>query len=263
MYKTKIYQVDAFADKLFTGNPAAVCILENWLSDEVLQAIASENNLAETAFIVPGVIGNEIRWFTPSVEVDLCGHATLASAFVFFNCLDYKKTSIIFHSPRSGELSVSQLDDYLMLDFPADTLKKIEINAEIEKCIGIKPVETWKGKSDFMAVLESERDVSRLLPDFEAISKLESRGLIVTAKGKDVDFVSRFFAPQSGINEDPVTGSAHTTLIPYWSEKLNKKQMHARQLSKRGGEIICRNKGERTLIGGKAKLYMVGEIYLP
>ncbi len=262
MNKIKIYQVDAFADKLFTGNPAAVCVLDSWLSDKTLQAIAAENNLAETAFIVPGLIGYDIRWFTPTVEVDLCGHATLASAYVFFKCLDYKKPVLTFHSQRSGELSVSQIDDYFMLDFPTDKLKETDNFEQIKTCIGSLPVEIWKGKSDYMAILETETEVMNIQPDFCEIAKLDARGLIVTAKGRDLDFVSRFFAPQVGVNEDPVTGSAHTTLIPYWSGKLGKKQMHARQLSKRGGELLCRYNGERSLIGGKAKLYLTGEIFL-
>jgi len=262
MNKTKIYQVDAFTDKLFGGNPAAVCILHKWLPDNVMQSIAAENNLAETAFIVPRTNDFEIRWFSPAVEVDLCGHATLASAFVYFQCLDYKEAVISFHSPRSGQLKVSKQDDYFMLDFPADVMKPVDFNEEIVKCIGIKPIETLKGKTDYLAVLKDEHELVNLQPDFNEISKLNARGLIVTAKGNEVDFVSRFFAPQCGINEDPVTGSAHTSLIPYWSSKLEKTEMNAKQLSKRGGDLICKHQGNRSLIGGKACLYMIGEIVI-
>jgi len=260
MSKIKIYQVDTFTDCLFSGNPAAVCILEDWINDEVMQSIAAENNLAETAFIVPKDNCFEIRWFTPTIEVDLCGHATLASAYVLFNCLKRTESEVIFYSHRSGELKVSQQKDTLFLDFPTDILKNCDNNSQIRECIGIQPIEVYKGKTDYIALVRSESDVLNLNPNLDDISKLQARGLIVTAKGNEVDFVSRFFAPQSGINEDPVTGSAHTSLIPLWSEKLGKNKMNAKQLSKRGGELICVNKGDRTLIGGKAKLYMTGEL---
>jgi PhzF family phenazine biosynthesis protein len=262
MEKIKIYQVDAFADRLFSGNPAAVCLLDKWLADESMQSIAAENNLAETAFLVKMKDYFEIRWFTPSVEVDLCGHATLASAFVLFECLDYKEPVINFFSPRSGELKVSKEGELLYLDFPTDIMHKAGHIPLIQNGIGILPTEVYKGKTDYIAFVESEEEVLNLVPDFHEISKLEARGLIVTAKGNEVDFVSRFFAPQSGIDEDPVTGSAHTSLIPLWSEKLDKKEMVARQMSKRGGTIYCTNRGARCLIGGKAKLYLSGEIYI-
>jgi len=260
MSKIKIYQVDAFADKLFTGNPAAVCILEDWLSDELMQSIAAENNLAETAFVVNRGVNYEIRWFTPLVAVDLCGHATLASAFVLFNCLGYPKAEILFHSTRSGELKVFKQNETLFLDFPTDTLKTSTNFEQIAACIGIHPLEIYKGKDDYIVLVSSENDVQNLKPDFKEISKLHSRGLIVTAKGNQFDFVSRVFAPQCGIDEDPVTGSAHTSLIPLWSEKLGKTEMIAYQLSKRGGKLICEYKGNRCSIGGQAKLYLTGEI---
>lgn len=262
MEKIKIYQVDAFADRLFSGNPAAVCLLDKWLADESMQSIAAENNLAETAFLVKMKDYFEIRWFTPSVEVDLCGHATLASAFVLFECLDYKEPVINFFSPRSGELKVSKEGELLYLDFPTDIMHKAGHIPLIQNGIGMLTTEVYKGKTDYIAFVESEEEVLNLVPDFHEISKLEARGLIVTAKGNEVDFVSRFFAPQSGIDEDPVTGSAHTSLIPLWSEKLDKKEMVARQMSKRGGTIYCTNRGARCLIGGKAKLYLSGEIYI-
>ncbi len=260
----KIYQVDAFTDKLFSGNPAAVCILDKWLSDDLMQCIADENNLAETAFVVPNEKNFEIRWFTPVVEVDLCGHATLASAFVLFNILDHPDSVIRFHSPRSGLLTVEKKDELLFLDFPSDTLESIsEVkNISIEKCIGVQPMELFKGKTDYMVVIENEKSLRNLQPDLNEIAKLNGRGLIVTAKGDTVDFVSRFFAPQSGIIEDPVTGSAHTSLIPFWSERLGKTKMIAHQLSKRGGQLLGEFKNERCMIGGKARLYLTGEINL-
>ncbi|MEY4877132.1 MAG: hypothetical protein RL708_2281 [Bacteroidota bacterium] len=263
MKKIKIYQVDAFTDKLFSGNPAAVCILDTWLNDELMQSIAFENNLAETAFVVPNGKTFEIRWFTPIVEVDLCGHATLASAFVLFNLLDYPDSKIQFHSHRSGLLIVEKKDDLLLLDFPTDTLELInEEQNTIENCIGIKPIEVYKGKTDYMAVIDCESSLQNLQPNFIEIEKLNARGLIVTAKGDSVDFVSRFFAPQSGINEDPVTGSAHTSLLPLWSKKLSKNNLIAHQISQRGGQLFCEFKNDRCLIGGKAKSYLTGEINL-
>lgn len=262
MNRIKIYQVDAFTDRLFAGNPAAVCPLEKWIDEQIMQSIAAENNLAETAFIVPGKDQFEIRWFTPTLEVDLCGHATLASAFVLFNCLGHKRENVKFHSPRSGNLGVTKKDDILFLDFPADALNPVNDLAPIRQCIRTEPLEIYKGKTDFIAVVENEHTVQNLEPDLKEISRLPARGLIVTARGNQVDFVSRFFGPQSGIDEDPVTGSAHTSLIPLWSGKLGKNEMVARQLSKRGGKLVCINRGERCLIGGKAKLYMTGEIHV-
>lgn len=217
MKKIRIFKIDAFTDMLFSGNPAAVCILDKWLNDKLMQSIANENNLAETAFVVSSEPFFEIRWFTPTVEVDLCGHATLASAFVLFTLLGYPNSLIQFHSHRSGLLTVEKNMDMLYLDFPTDTLKLVsEQPSIIENCTGIKPIEVYKGKTDYIAVIENENSLKNLQPNFEEIAKLNARGLIVTAKGDSVDFVSRFFAPQSGINEDPVTGSAHTSLIPLW-----------------------------------------------
>jgi len=264
MQRIKIYQIDAFTDRLFSGNPAAVCILDVWISDELMQSIGNENNLAETAFIVPNGQDFEIRWFTPTVEVDLCGHATLASAFVLFNILDYPGSLIRFHSARSGLLLVEKKDDMLFLDFPTDKLEILteEQSIVIEECIGIKPIDLYKGKTDYIAVIENESSLQILQPDLEKISKLKARGLIVTAKGDNVDFVSRFFAPQSGVNEDPVTGSAHTSLIPLWSKRLGKNKLIANQLSKRGGRLVCEFKNDRCAIGGKARIYLTGEINL-
>lgn len=262
MNRIKIFQVHSFADRLFSGNPAAVCILDDWINDGIMQSIAAENNLAETAYIVQRDRYFEIRWFTPAVEVDLCGHATLAAAYVLFNCLGHKKPEVKFHSPRSGELKATRQNDIVLLDFPADTLTATGEMARIRVCIGFQPNEVYKGRTDYVAVVDNEDEVRNLKPDLHAISKLQARGLIVTAKGDQVDFVSRFFAPQIGIDEDPVTGSAHTSLIPLWSGKLGKREMNARQLSKRGGSLLCVNNGKRCLIGGVAKLYLTGEIHI-
>lgn len=260
MKKIKLFQADAFADGLFEGNPAAVCVLDEWLPDATMQSVAAENNLAETAFIVPKGNDFEIRWFTPSVEVDLCGHATLATAYVLFNCLDFGEPEIIFYSLHSGILKVSKQGETLFLDFPADSLEKQADPELLKACIGLVPQELYKGKTDYIAFVDSEATVKNLKPDFTAIAALNARGLIVTARGDEADFVSRFFGPRVGVNEDPVTGSAHTSLTPLWSKKLGKKEMTARQLSKRGGNLTCVNNGDRVLIGGKAKLYLEGEI---
>jgi PhzF family phenazine biosynthesis protein len=262
MKKIKIFQVDAFTDHLFSGNPAAVCLPDNWLDDAVMQSVAAENNLAETAFVITGGDHFGIRWFTPTVEVDLCGHATLASAYVIFNHTDYQGDEIKFISPRSGELKVRRNGKKLFLDFPADVFSRCENHPEITKGIGVVPLEVYKGKTDYLAVLGSEAEVKNILPDFAAIEKLDARGLIVTAPGNSVDFISRFFGPQSGVPEDPVTGSAHTTLTPYWAERLGKSMLAARQISKRGGFLECQNAGSRVYIGGEAQLYLTGEIYL-
>jgi PhzF family phenazine biosynthesis protein len=262
MDKLRIFQVDAFTDKLFSGNPAAVCMLEKWLSDETMQSIAAENNLAETAFLVPKNGSYQIRWFTPTIEVDLCGHATLASAFTLLHHLGHQDDEVKFFSPRSGELRVFQQNDILFLDFPTDTLQPNDDLEQITKCIGYPARELYKGKTDYIAVVSSEHELTTLRPDFAEIAKLPARGLIVTSRGDSVDFVSRFFAPQSGVDEDPVTGSAHTSLIPLWSKSVGKKEMRARQLSARGGDLICFDKGERCWIGGSARLYLSGEIYI-
>jgi PhzF family phenazine biosynthesis protein len=256
-----IYQLDAFSNKIFGGNPAAVVPLTAWLSDETMQAIAAENNLAETAFYVPTGAGFHIRWFTPAVEVDLCGHATLATAHVLFFIENYPHDQISFDS-RSGELKVRKDGDWLVLDFPTDHLHKQLVSppALLEALGDITPLEILRGKSDFMAVLESEEQVRNLQPDVIVLSTLPVRGVIVTAKGDSVDFVSRFFAPQSGIAEDPVTGSAHTTLTPYWAEKLGKTELSALQVSQRGGILKTQLLGDRVEIAGQVKLYLTGTI---
>lgn len=264
MQRIRMYQIDAFTDRLFSGNPAAVCILDTPISDVLMQSIANENNLAETAFIVPGQQEFEIRWFTPTTEVDLCGHATLASAFVLFNELKFPDTQLRFKSLKSGTLLVTKQDDMLLMDFPTDTIELVngQFIQEIEDCIGVKVVELYKGKSDYIAVIDSEKTLINLQPDFKNITRLQARGLVVTAKGEEVDFVSRFFAPQLGIDEDPVTGSAHTSLLPFWSRKLGRDKLIARQLSKRGGQLFCEYNNDRCLIGGNARLFLKGELII-
>jgi len=259
--KQKIYQVDAFAENIFEGNPAAVCIMKTWPAEEWMQKVAMENNLAETAYVVPKDERFEIRWFTPELEVDLCGHATLASAFVLFHFEGVTTDTINFYSPRSGGLSVQKSNDGLLtLNFPADELEIVPQHQNLNDALGLAPVKMLKGKTDYLLVYERQEDVEGLNPDYLALSKINARGVIVTAPGREVDFVSRFFAPQSGINEDPVTGSAHTSLTPYWAQILGKNKMQARQLSKRGGELLCEYRAPRVLISGNAVLYLTGEI---
>lgn len=258
----KIYQIDAFTKSVFSGNPAAVCPLEEWLSDKIMQKIAAENNLAETAFYVKNGDKYEIRWFTPKVEVDLCGHATLAAAFVLFNYENHNDSIITFHSPRSGDLTVTKEGDLLSLNFPVDEFEPIPLTNEICDAFDSKPQLAYKGKTDYMLVFNTEEEILNLNPNFIKLSKLPVRGIIVTAKGNNSDFVSRFFAPQSGINEDPVTGSAHTTLIPYWAKKLNKTTLSAIQLSERKGYLDCELLENRVRISGYAMCYLIGEYFL-
>lgn len=260
--RQKIYQVDAFAERIFSGNPAAVCPLTEWLPDDIMQKIAAENNLAETAFYVQQDQQFELRWFTPTVEVDLCGHATLAAAFVLFNQEKYMGSSIQFYSPRSGILTVTKNGDLLTLNFPSDTVQEIAITDEMNNCFNLQPTIVFKGRSDYMFVFASEENILDLRPSFDVISNLDARGLIVTARGNDVDFVSRFFAPRVGVNEDPVTGSAHTTLTPYWAKQLHKTDLAAIQLSERKGYLQCKYLNDRVEISGQGKLYLAGEIHL-
>ena len=260
--KLRLYQLDAFTDKIFSGNPAAVCPLEQWLPDDLLQKIAMENNLAETAFFVKKDNHFYIRWFTPAVEVDLCGHATLASAEVLYTHEQYNGDSITFISPRSGVLKVTRDGALLTLDFPTDKFERVELSQQLIACFSSQPLEAYRGKTDYMLVFNNEDEIKKLVPDIPAISRLKARGIIVTAAGKEVDFVSRFFAPQSGIDEDPVTGSAHTTLIPYWAQKTGKSELVAIQLSARKGFLKCAYHGDRVKISGQAKTYLQGEITL-
>ena len=254
----EIYYVDAFSNNIFGGNPAAV-IFTNLSDDDLMQNIAAENNLSETAFINISENENTIRWFSPTKEVDLCGHATLASAFVYFNYINTEKDTIEFKS-NGGTLIVNKKDNILELDFPKDTFIKTNHEDVVCDAIGLKPTETFKGQINLMAVYENEEEILNLQPDFKKVIDLTGQGLIVTAPGLHHDFVSRYFCPKYGINEDPVTGSAHTTLIPYWSDKLGSKKLLAKQVSTRGGELFCENKDERVLIGGNAVLYMKGNI---
>lgn len=253
-----LYYIDAFASKLFEGNPAAVCPLQKWLPDEIMQKIALENNLSETAFFVPKGDGFHIRWFTPTNEVDLCGHATLATAFVIFNILDYDQNIIEFDS-KSGLLKVIKDDDNLILDFPAQPPTPCETPQEIINALNITPIECLESE-DFIAVLNDESDVQSVEPDFEELKKLGLRGVIITAQSKKYDFVARCFFPGLGIQEDPVTGSAYTQLAPYWAAKLGKDLFNVKQLSARGGELICELYKDRVLISGKAVKYMEGKI---
>jgi len=259
--KLKIYQIDAFTDKVFGGNPAAVCVLDEWIADDLMQKIAGENNLAETAFVVKNENGTyDIRWFTPVLEVDLCGHATLASAYVLFNYFDYQTDKINFQSLASGLLSVTKNGDELSLDFPTDIIQKVSTPLVLVEAFGKAPLETFKGKTDFALIYSSQQEIETFNPDLKLIESAGGRGTIITAPGDNVDFVSRFFAPQCGVDEDPVTGSAHTTLTPIWSEKLGKTLFTAQQLSKRKGDLICELNGDRVKITGKAVTYLIGEI---
>ncbi|TAK98597.1 MAG: PhzF family phenazine biosynthesis protein [Verrucomicrobia bacterium] len=256
--KLPCYQVAAFAANPFHGNPAGVCPLERWLPDATLQRIAANNNLSETAFTVPRGDDFELRWFTPTVEMDLCGHATLGAAFVLFSERGARGNEIRFHSP-SGLLTVSREGDLLTLNFPSRPATPCAAPDALIRGLGAQPKEVLRSR-DFLAVFAREEEVRVLQPDFAALATLDCTGVIATAPGEDCDFVSRFFAPQSGVNEDPVTGSAHCTLIPFWAARLGKTKMFARQISQRGGELHCELVGDRVRIGGQAVLYLRGEI---
>jgi predicted PhzF superfamily epimerase YddE/YHI9 len=255
-----IYQVDAFASRVFAGNPAAVVPLDAWLPDVVMQSIAAENNLAETAFFVPANGAWGLRWFTPTVEVDLCGHATLASAWVVFNHLSPKGSAEAAFDTKSGRLTVKREGDLLAMDFPSWPPEKTVGPALLGRALGAVPREVLAAK-DLLAVFDTADQVRALSPDFASIAKLDVFAVVVTAPGEgDCDFVSRFFAPQQGIPEDPVTGRAHCMLTPYWSKRLGKRELKARQISLRGGELVCRDRGERVSIAGRAIPYLEGFI---
>lgn len=256
-----IWQVDAFSSQVFRGNPAAVCPLDAWLDDGVLQAIAAENNLSETAFLLRREPDWEIRWFTPVTEVRLCGHATLASAFVLFEALQPETDRVTFHS-RSGPLTVRRSGDLLVMDFPARRSLPCPASAGLTVALGRDPLEVLRSEEDTMAVLGSEAEVRDLRPDIPRLASLVARGLIVTAPGNSADFVSRFFAPGAGIPEDPVTGSAHCTLTPFWAARLGKRNLRALQVSRRGGELFCEDRGDRVAIAGRAVCYLEGAIYV-
>ncbi|MFO7559172.1 MAG: PhzF family phenazine biosynthesis protein [Desulfobacterales bacterium] len=256
-----LYQIDAFTGEVFKGNPAAVCPLDEWLPDQVLQSIATENNLSETAFYVPEGDRFHIRWFTPASEVNLCGHATLASAYVLFTVLGISRDRIVFMS-KSGELRVSRNSkDQLVMDFPAQPPKRCPCPEHLVRGLGKEPMELLC-HDDYMAVFESEDDILSLSPKFDLLRLLDLRGVIVTAPGNTVDFISRFFVPKYDINEDPVTGSSHCELTPYWSERLGKKRLKAKQVSRRGGELVCELKKDRVFLTGRAVKYMEAKIHI-
>jgi PhzF family phenazine biosynthesis protein len=255
-----LYQVDAFTDRLFGGNPAAVVPLEQWLPDATLQAIAAENNLAETAFFVPEGAAYALRWFTPTVEVDLCGHATLASAYVIFRFLDSRREQIDFRTLKAGMLRVTREGEVLALDFPSRPPEPVTAPATLAAALGKAPAAVLAAR-DYLAVYERPEDVAALAPDFAALARLDRFAVIATAPGRDgIDFVSRFFAPAQGIDEDPVTGSSHCTLTPYWAKRLGKTRLEARQISRRVGALTCTLAGECVIIAGRCVLYLEGAI---
>lgn len=256
MQNIQLFQVDAFADRLFSGNPAAICPLTHWLEDALLQNIAAENNLSETAYFVPEGDEFHLRWFTPADEVKLCGHATLAAAHVLFNELGYDKRRIVFNT-LSGKLSVTQSGEALEMDFPVQPIEPVKPPDILLQALGIEPGEVYLGE-DYIAVFETEQQIQSLQVDYSLLSQVEVRGLGVSAPGDVSDFVSRFFAPRHGINEDPVTGSLHCALAPYWASRLGKNQLNARQLSKRGGSIQCNVHHGRVSLSGKALTFMRG-----
>lgn len=255
-----IYQVDAFTDRLFAGNPAAVCPLEAWLPDAAMQAIAAENNLSETAFFVPRGDDYDLRWFTPTLETDLCGHATQASGFVVMNRLAPQRSEVRFHT-RSGALTVTRQGDMFAIELPAQPPATCAMPPEFVAALGRRPTEIL-GAVKYLALYESEADVAALAPDTAALADIDRDGVIVSAPGRDCDFVSRYFAPHAGIPEDPVTGSAHCTLVPYWAKRLGKTRLHARQISRRGGELFCELRGDRVVVAGRAALYLEGKIHV-
>ena len=250
------FEVHSFTQKIFHGNPAGVCPLDRWIDEKSMQRIAAENNLSETAFFVAQDDHYELRWFTPKVEVDLCGHATLATAYVLFEHLGYDGDAIIFES-KSGELTVWKDNDFMIMDFPSRPAEPTDIPDHLSAGLGRK-VERVSKARDYLVVLESEKEVRDLRPDFPELEKVDCEGVIVTAPGDQVDFVSRFFAPRMGISEDPVTGAAHSTLTPYWAERLGKNRLTARQVSERGGDLWCRQTDDRVQIAGHAVLYFKG-----
>jgi PhzF family phenazine biosynthesis protein len=258
--KIRQYQVDAFATRIFEGNPAAVCPLDAWLDDGLLQAIAAENNLSETAFLVKSERGFHLRWFTPVAEVDLCGHATLASAHVLFAILGHAGNSIAFET-RSGILTVTRQGDLLVMDFPSVPPRPCTVPPSLLSGLGLPPSEILAA-DDYVAVYDSEEAVLAIQPDITELAALDLRGVIVTAPGRKADFVSRFFAPRFGIPEDPVTGSAHCTLTPYWSARLGRRVLNARQVSRRGGDIQCELKGDRVALSGHAVTFMEADIFV-
>ncbi|MDA0261836.1 MAG: PhzF family phenazine biosynthesis protein [Proteobacteria bacterium] len=258
--KLPYFQIDAFTSRTFAGNPAGVCPLDHWIDDAAMQAIAEENNLSETAFVVGGKGVYELRWFTPVAEVELCGHATLASAFAIFEYLEPGRERVVFNTRYSGELGVVRENGRLEMDFPSLPPVPIDTSPAISQALGRTPEALLAAPRDYVAVFAAQRDIAELAPDFGRLAKLDRDAMIVTAPGDDVDFVSRFFAPKVGIAEDPVTGSAHCTLAPYWAARLGRIDLHGRQISARGGDVLCRLEGDRVFLGGTCALYLRGEI---
>jgi len=259
--KLRVYIANAFSEKRFGGNPAAVVPLNEWLSEMLMQQIAAQNNLAETAYIVEQGKDYGIRWFTPTVEVNLCGHATLASAHVLFNHLGYGEEKIIFHS-KSGPLQVTRNKEKITLDFLANEPEEINDDGSVGEALGIEPKAVYKSRFDFMVVLGSQSEIESLNPDLARVKKFPARGLIVTARGDEADFVSRCFFPQSGIDEDPVTGSAHVVMVPYWAKQMGKNKLSAIQLSARRGYLDCELAEDRVLMSGHAHTYLEGDFYI-
>jgi predicted PhzF superfamily epimerase YddE/YHI9 len=260
MARLPIYQVDAFTDSLFGGNPAAVCPLDTWLPEATMQAIAAENNLAETAFFVPEGGDYALRWFTPTVEVDLCGHATLASGHVIFSFIEPARQSVSFRTLNAGTLVVSRHADLLAMDFPARPAAAVEPPPGLRAALGGEPRQVLCAR-DHLIVYDSAAEVAALNPDFAALAEVNCWAAVATAPGENgIDFVSRFFVPAQGIPEDPVTGSSHCTLVPYWAKRLGKMELEARQISRRGGALSCALKGDRVGIAGRAVLYLEGLI---
>lgn len=255
-----VYHIDAFADKKFQGNPAAVCILQSWLPDRVMQLIAQEHNLAETAFCVPYGSVWQLRWFTPEQEIDLCGHATLATAYVLLEQYGISGCQVTFHT-QSGELVVLRKGTFYSMALPVRRGKSCEIPKTVADALGVQPVQALRAR-DLVLVFQTQREVEQMAPDFTRLAQTKEFGIIVTAPGTGTDFVSRYFAPGCSLPEDPVTGSAHCTLVPYWAQRLGKTNLTARQLSKRGGSLWCRLEQESVYVSGKAILYSRGDIYL-
>ena len=262
MKKQPIYQIDAFATTLFGGNPAAVCPLDSWLSDELMQSIAAENNLSETAFILPEGDDYHIRWFTPNTEVALCGHATLASAFVIFEYLDYREERIVFHS-KSGELQVKRKGNLLQMDFPALPYSPVTPTPSLLKALNVQAKEVYESTFDLLVILDSEREVQEVKPDLQAIGELQERGVIFSAAASSADVYSRCFYPGCDVPEDPVTGSAHCVIAPYWAKRFGRNSIHALQGLRRQGELWCDVVGDRVLLSGSCQLYLQGHIFLP
>lgn len=260
--KLDVYQVDAFAESLFTGNPASVIPFYEWPSDDLMQKIAMENNQSETAFFVPKGEYFELRWFTPEFEIDLCGHATMAAAHVIYEHMDYSDPAVVFVT-KSGRLFVDrEREGIYTMDFPAWPPRELQVTERVAQSIGVRPEALYANDRDMMAVIDSEKELRAIKPDMRLINELDCVCLIVTAKGEEHDFVSRVFCPGAGIPEDPVTGSAHCALVPYWAERLNRDTLKAYQVSRRGGALSCKLAGDRIRLSGKAMTYMRGVISL-